>query len=97
MCKILEDNVHEAVQSSLDLKKNLHSLEEICGDISRILSPAQHHPHTSEQPVLGTAARSQMESQSTAAESVSPPNQQPTVVTEIEMEDSPKKRIILAS
>ena len=61
MCKILEDNVHDVVQSSLDLKNNLHSLEETCGDISRILSPTQHYPHTSEQPVLGTAARSQME------------------------------------
>ncbi|KAG4112846.1 hypothetical protein ERO13_D13G187950v2 [Gossypium hirsutum] len=49
ICKILEDNVHEAVQSSLNLKKNLHTLEEICGDISRILSPA-------EQPVVSTAA-----------------------------------------
>ncbi|XWS72736.1 hypothetical protein CRYUN_Cryun02cG0066000 [Craigia yunnanensis] len=91
MCKILEDNVHEAVQSSLDLNKNLHSLKEICGDISQILSPAQHYPHTSAQPALGTAARSQMESESTAAESVSLPNQQPAVVTEIEMEDSPRE------
>ncbi|XWS70486.1 hypothetical protein CRYUN_Cryun03dG0052200 [Craigia yunnanensis] len=89
MCKILEDNVHEAVQSSLHLKKNLHSLEEICGDISRILSPAQHH-RTSEQSVLGTTAPSQKETQRTAAESVSSPNQLPALVTEIEM-DSPRE------
>ncbi|PPR87985.1 hypothetical protein GOBAR_AA32704 [Gossypium barbadense] len=80
ICKILEDNVHEAVQSSLNLKKNLHTLEEICGDISRILSPA-------EQPVVSTAAGSQ----SCAARSISPPNQQPAIVTEIEMEDSQRE------
>ena len=91
MCKILEDNVHDVVQSSLDLKNNLHSLEETCGDISRILSPTQHYPHTSEQPVLGTTAGSQTESQSTAAGSISPPNQQTAVVTEIEMEESPSE------
>lgn len=77
ICKILEDNVHEAVQSSHNLKKNLHTLEEICGDMSRILSP-------SEQSVVSTAAGSQ----SCAARSISPPNQQPAIVTEIEMEDS---------
>ncbi|XVE97353.1 hypothetical protein REPUB_Repub03eG0012300 [Reevesia pubescens] len=91
MCKIFEDNIDDDVQSSLDLKKNLHSLEETCAAISRILSPRQHYPHTSEQPVLGTAAGSQMESQSTAVGSISPPNQQPPVVTEIEMEDSPSE------
>ncbi|MBA0627525.1 hypothetical protein Godav_005029 [Gossypium davidsonii] len=80
ICKILEDNVHEAVQSSLNLKKNLHTLEEICGDISRILSPA-------EQPVVSTAAGSQ----SCAARSISPPNQQPAIVTEIDMEDSQRE------
>ncbi|XWS17860.1 hypothetical protein CRYUN_Cryun33cG0104600 [Craigia yunnanensis] len=91
ICKILEDNVHDAVQSSLDSKKNLRSLEETCGDISRILSPTQHYPHTSEQPVLCTAVGSQVESQSTAAGSISPPKQQPAVVTEIDMEDSPSE------
>ncbi|KAE8701589.1 CHD3-type chromatin-remodeling factor PICKLE [Hibiscus syriacus] len=40
ICKILEDNPDEN-QASLDLKKNLHSLEETCGDISQILSPNQ--------------------------------------------------------
>ncbi|XP_022754460.1 CHD3-type chromatin-remodeling factor PICKLE-like isoform X2 [Durio zibethinus] len=85
VCKILEDNV-EVVQSRLDLKKNLHSLEEICGDISWILSPAQHNPHTSEK-----SAPSQKESQSTAAGSISLPNQQPAFVTEIEMEDAPRE------
>ncbi|KAK8520284.1 hypothetical protein V6N13_031255 [Hibiscus sabdariffa] len=77
ICKILEDNVQDGVQSSLNLKKNLLSLEEIFGDISRILSPA-------EQPVLSAAAGSQS---SAAVRSFSPPNQQPAVVTEIEMED----------
>ncbi|XWS26170.1 hypothetical protein CRYUN_Cryun26dG0008000 [Craigia yunnanensis] len=83
MCKILDENVHDAVKSSLDLKNNLHSLEKTCGDISRILSLTQHYPHTSEQPVLGTTAGSQTESQSTAAE--------PAILTEIEMEDSPSE------
>ncbi|OMO90718.1 hypothetical protein COLO4_18936 [Corchorus olitorius] len=41
MCKILEENVHEAVQSSHNLKKNLTPLKEICEDMIRILSPAQ--------------------------------------------------------
>ena len=90
ICKILEDNVHDAVQSSLHLKKNLCSLEETCGDISRILSTTQHYPHISEQPLLGTAVGSQTESQSTAAGSISPPKQQPADMTEIEMEDSPR-------
>ncbi|KAK8515368.1 hypothetical protein V6N12_075412 [Hibiscus sabdariffa] len=84
ICKILEDNVHVGVQSSLNLKNNLHSLEEISGDISRILSPA-------EQPVLDAAAGPQKEPQSSAAGSISPPNQQPAVVTEIEMEDVSKE------
>ncbi|XVE71251.1 hypothetical protein DITRI_Ditri10aG0135600 [Diplodiscus trichospermus] len=85
MCKILEENV-EGVQSILDLKKNLHSLEEICGDVSRILSPAQQYPRTSDQPVPCTAAPSQKELQSTAAESIAPTSQQATVVTDIEMD-----------
>lgn len=90
MCKIFEDNVHEMVQSSVSLK-NLHSLEEIYGDISRILSPSKHHPPASEKPVPSTAAPSQKELQSRAAESISPPNQQPADVTEIEMEDSSRE------
>ncbi|XVF89383.1 hypothetical protein PTKIN_Ptkin19aG0125900 [Pterospermum kingtungense] len=39
ICKILEDNVHDPAQSSLDLQKNLRLLEETCGYISRSLSP----------------------------------------------------------
>ncbi|GMJ11122.1 CYTOKININ-HYPERSENSITIVE 2, hypersensitive to red and blue 2, GYMNOS [Hibiscus trionum] len=77
ICKILEDNVDVRVQTSLDLKKNLLSLEEISGDITRILSPAEQHVHNA-------AAGPQS---SAAVGSISPPNQQPAVVTEIEMED----------
>lgn len=72
----MEENPGEN-QSSIDSKKKLLLLEEICGGISRILSPSQ--------PVGGTAAGSE----STAA--VSPPNQQPADGTEIEMEDSPSE------
>ncbi|XVF35658.1 hypothetical protein REPUB_Repub18cG0165100 [Reevesia pubescens] len=90
MCKILKDNVDDTVRSSLNLKY-LRSLEETCADVYRILSPTQHYPHTSQRPVLGTAAGSQTESQSTAVGSISPPNQQSDVVTEIEMEDSPNE------
>ncbi|TYI72123.1 hypothetical protein E1A91_D07G037500v1 [Gossypium mustelinum] len=74
ICKILEENQGEN-QSSVDLKKNLLSLEETCGDISRILSLSE--------PLGGTAAGSE------STTTVSPPNQQPADVTEIEMEDSP--------
>ncbi|KAK8660697.1 hypothetical protein V6N13_051612 [Hibiscus sabdariffa] len=49
ICKILEANPDEN-QSINDLKKNLLSLEEICGDICQTLSPLE--------PVVGTAVRS---------------------------------------
>lgn len=82
ICKILEGDVHDKAQSSLDSKKLL-SLEETCGDISRILSH--------KQPTLKTASGSKKESQSAAAVSIAPPNQQPAVVNEAETEDSPSE------
>ncbi|KAK6237044.1 hypothetical protein QUC31_020837 [Theobroma cacao] len=82
MCKILEGNALEAV-CSVNLKNKFSPLEEICEDISRILSPTQHYPHTSKPPVLGTQS-------TVAAGSRPPPNQHPAIVTGVEMEDSPK-------
>ncbi|KAL5785967.1 hypothetical protein ACOSQ2_008359 [Xanthoceras sorbifolium] len=96
MCKVLEENAHEAVTASLAyqpashrLRTNLRPLETICEDINRILH-LQENP-TSEQPVPNIDKQLQAETQTKVAEPGSPLKQkddnEPAGGVEIEMMD----------
>lgn len=72
MCKVVEDNVHESVQSfysdgpaSHRLRKNLIPLENAFESITRILTPESGHPPKSEGPVVGPGQQSKAESSKT--------------------------------
>lgn len=69
ICKVVEANAHESVQTcltnkpaSLTLRKNLYPLETICEDINQILSPPQQKPPTELQ-TLNPDQQSQVEAQ----------------------------------
>ncbi|GKU87351.1 hypothetical protein SLEP1_g1761 [Rubroshorea leprosula] len=91
MCKLVDDNVKESVQTNLKLKKNIQPLEWISADITRLLSSSKPNPHTSEQPVVNADAQSQAESQNTVSGTSSIPPQQNDskldTVADIDMKD----------
>ncbi|KAH9760406.1 CHD3-type chromatin-remodeling factor PICKLE [Citrus sinensis] len=73
MCKVLEENVHEVVKTSLtsqpasaQLRTNLQLLETLCEDVNQILSTQTSPPL--EQPMPNEDKELQPEIQSTSAE-----------------------------
>ncbi|KAL9439940.1 hypothetical protein AB3S75_018747 [Citrus x aurantiifolia] len=73
MCKVLEENVHEVVKTSLtsqpasaQLRTNLRLLETLCEDVNQILSTQTSPPL--EQPMPNEDKELQPEIQSTSAE-----------------------------
>lgn len=73
MCKVLEENVHEVVKTSLtsqpasaQLRTNLRLLETLCEDVNQILSTQASPPL--EQPIPNEDKELQPEIQSTSAE-----------------------------
>lgn len=96
MCKILAETVHDSVQTyvtnqpaSLQLRKKFLPLETICEDISRILSPQQQNPPTSEQAALGSNQQSPAEAPTNVADSSSPSiHQKPIADQDTEMTDA---------
>lgn len=73
MCKLLEENVHEVVKTSLtsqpasaQLRTNLQLLETLCEDVNQILSTQTSPPL--EQPMPNEDKELQPEIQSTSAE-----------------------------
>lgn len=94
MCKVLDENVHEAVKTSItsqpasvQLRANLN-LETISEDINRILSQQQNPPL--EQPVPSADKQSQPENQNTIAEPSSPQTEQDTHVPDAVVETETK-------
>ncbi|PON99206.1 histone H3-K9 methyltransferase [Trema orientale] len=96
MCKIVQETTPESVHASLanqpaslNLEKNLSSLESICKDVSRILSSAQQNP-TSVEPIGIPDEKPKAESKSNAVPSKSLSSLQDdpkpaAAVTEVEM------------
>ncbi|KAF7847978.1 hypothetical protein BT93_L2398 [Corymbia citriodora subsp. variegata] len=81
MCKAVEDNVHESVQTfysdspaSHRLRKNLIPLENAFESITRILTPESGDPPKSEDPVVGPGQQSMAESSKTTAASFTQEN-----------------------
>lgn len=81
MCKVVEDNVHESVQTfysdspaSHKLRKNLIPLENAFESITRILTPESGDPPKSEDPVVGPGQQSKAESSKTTSASLTQEN-----------------------
>lgn len=81
MCKILEENVHEVVKTSLtsqpaspQLRTNLQLLETICEDVNQILSTQASPPL--EQPMPNEEKQLQPETLSTTGEPSLPQTEQ---------------------
>ncbi|GKV03180.1 hypothetical protein SLEP1_g15531 [Rubroshorea leprosula] len=91
MCKLVDDNVHESAQTCLKLK-NFQPLEQISGDITRILSSPKSNPHSSEQPIVHMDTPAQADSQNTMPGTTSVPPQQndskPDIVADTDKKDS---------
>ncbi|KAI6678741.1 hypothetical protein NL676_039537, partial [Syzygium grande] len=74
MCKVVQDNVHESVQTfysdspaSHKLRKNLIPLENAFESITRILTPESGDPPKSDDPMVGPGQQSKAESSKTTA------------------------------
>lgn len=81
MCKVVEDNVHESVQTfysdsqaSHKLRKNLIPLENAFESITRILTPESGDPPKSEDSVVGPGQQSKAESSKTTSASFTQEN-----------------------
>ncbi|KAK4600631.1 hypothetical protein RGQ29_010329 [Quercus rubra] len=98
MCKVVEENPQESVPTSsvnqlvgsVNLSKNVLSLETICEEINRILSPGQANPSPSEQIILNSEQHSQAEQinvSGTRSPSAHQDDGNPTSMVESEMMD----------
>lgn len=98
MCKVMEENPQESVPTSsvnqlvgsVNLSKNVLSLETICEEINRILSPGQANPSPSEQIILNSEQHSQAEQinvSGTRSPSAHQDDSNPTSMVKSEMMD----------
>lgn len=100
MCKVLAENVHDSVQTylanqpaSLQLRQKLLPIQAICENISRILSPQQQKPASSEETLIGSNKQPLAEATTSVAGSNSPSiqpqdGQRPSAEQDTEMRDA---------
>ncbi|XP_030476827.2 CHD3-type chromatin-remodeling factor PICKLE isoform X2 [Syzygium oleosum] len=94
MCKVVQDNVHESVQTfysdspaSHKLRKNLIPLENAFESITRILTPESGDPPKSEDPVVSPGQQSKAESSKTTASFTRENGRASAAVADTEMQE----------